>query len=423
MPRTGGERRRNEIVSCAGELFRAKGYNQVGLSEILKAAGVSRGSFYFHFKSKKELCKAVIQQRHERMRGIFQEAFAEGEWSLCARRLVDLLVGQPRTAAQHRAPFACLALEFAGEDPQIVDAVGAVFRQMETGFARALEERGLPAGQSRRRAATLLACFEGHVLRAGILRMTCCMDELADNLAYLRPAGPWQQGNPALSMSELQRMAPLPVLERVRRFVEMRLDLIDNRSIISHQGEGAEGYAQKRRDVLRQSAVLFWRRGFHAVALVDILAACDVPKGSFYYYFASKSALAAEVLENYKTLFCAALDAVFKADTWPQAVSAFYRLLEDLAVPAGSAGVSMAQMGHGFVTAGEELAVRVVEILRAAERSFEKALIRFFPGCANPAERAIFAVALCIGHIARMLIYRDASASVQLSEDLLALAP
>jgi AcrR family transcriptional regulator len=165
--------------------------------------------------------------------------------------------------------------------------------------------------------------------------------------------------------------------------------------------------------------VLFWERGFHAVALADILATSGVPKGSFHYYFASKNALAAEVLENYRLQIGAAFDALFSPGAWPETVAALYRLLEDLVVPAGGAGVSMAQMGHGFVTAGDKLASRVVEILAFVERSFEKALTGFFPGKPGAGSTAVLVVALCMGHLARMLIYRDESIPVQLCEDLL----
>lgn len=40
-------------------------------------------------------------------------------------------------------------------------------------------------------------------------------------------------------------------------------------------------------------------KGFSAVGLNEILAAADVPKGSFYHYFASKEAFGTALLEHY----------------------------------------------------------------------------------------------------------------------------
>ena len=47
--------RRDNIVDVASELFRARGFDGVGIAEIMKAAGVTHGGFYGHFESKEQL--------------------------------------------------------------------------------------------------------------------------------------------------------------------------------------------------------------------------------------------------------------------------------------------------------------------------------------------------------------------------------
>jgi TetR/AcrR family transcriptional regulator, transcriptional repressor for nem operon len=49
-------------------------------------------------------------------------------------------------------------------------------------------------------------------------------------------------------------------------------------------------------------------KGFAAVGLSEILAAAGVPKGSFYYYFASKDAFGVALLESYFEDYLAELD-------------------------------------------------------------------------------------------------------------------
>lgn len=46
---------KKNIINCAKELFREKGYNRVSVDEIIKKANSSKGSFYTHFRSKEEL--------------------------------------------------------------------------------------------------------------------------------------------------------------------------------------------------------------------------------------------------------------------------------------------------------------------------------------------------------------------------------
>ncbi len=55
-----GRLTRKRIVEAAAELFRKNGFHNTSLSQILKAAGITKGGFYFHFKSKEELGDAVI---------------------------------------------------------------------------------------------------------------------------------------------------------------------------------------------------------------------------------------------------------------------------------------------------------------------------------------------------------------------------
>lgn len=52
-----------------------------------------------------------------------------------------------------------------------------------------------------------------------------------------------------------------------------------------------------REKILETGMELFNRQGYNGTGLKEILDACQVPKGSFYNYFASKEQFAVEVLE------------------------------------------------------------------------------------------------------------------------------
>src|SRR5262245_16481549 len=51
---------RAEIFGHAGRLFRLRGYAGTNIDDIMLAAGLTRGSFYSHFKSKDELFALVV---------------------------------------------------------------------------------------------------------------------------------------------------------------------------------------------------------------------------------------------------------------------------------------------------------------------------------------------------------------------------
>lgn len=54
---------RDHIVEAADQLFYRQGYERTSFSDIAEAVQISRGNFYYHFKSKDEILDAVIGLR------------------------------------------------------------------------------------------------------------------------------------------------------------------------------------------------------------------------------------------------------------------------------------------------------------------------------------------------------------------------
>jgi AcrR family transcriptional regulator len=54
------EETRTKIMEAAIKLFSSTGYNKASVDEICAEAGISKGAFYHHFKSKQELFLALL---------------------------------------------------------------------------------------------------------------------------------------------------------------------------------------------------------------------------------------------------------------------------------------------------------------------------------------------------------------------------
>ena len=54
---------RDLIVEAADRLFYRKGYAHTSFSDIADVVQISRGNFYYHFKTKDEILNAVIATR------------------------------------------------------------------------------------------------------------------------------------------------------------------------------------------------------------------------------------------------------------------------------------------------------------------------------------------------------------------------
>ncbi|MEU8132973.1 TetR/AcrR family transcriptional regulator [Streptodolium elevatio] len=56
------EQTRHALTREGRRLFAAQGYTAVGLAEIVRAAGVTKGALYHHFEGKADLFRAVLEE-------------------------------------------------------------------------------------------------------------------------------------------------------------------------------------------------------------------------------------------------------------------------------------------------------------------------------------------------------------------------
>lgn len=69
-----GIKTRRRIVGHATLLMYEKGYSKTTIDDVIAAAGVTKGSFYFHFSSKEELGYAVIENASNHILGSLKKA-------------------------------------------------------------------------------------------------------------------------------------------------------------------------------------------------------------------------------------------------------------------------------------------------------------------------------------------------------------
>jgi len=78
------EATRGALLGVARELFAERGYAAVPTEEIVQRAGVTRGALYHHFKDKRALFRAVVDElEQETVERIATSALAEGDpWQM-----------------------------------------------------------------------------------------------------------------------------------------------------------------------------------------------------------------------------------------------------------------------------------------------------------------------------------------------------
>ncbi len=70
---------RDHIVQAADQLFYRQGYEHTSFADIAGAVQISRGNFYYHFKSKDQILNAVIDSRLSETRQMLAEWEAASE--------------------------------------------------------------------------------------------------------------------------------------------------------------------------------------------------------------------------------------------------------------------------------------------------------------------------------------------------------
>jgi TetR/AcrR family transcriptional repressor of nem operon len=75
----------------------------------------------------------------------------------------------------------------------------------------------------------------------------------------------------------------------------------------------ANASSDQRLHILAAARNIISSKGYSAVGLTEILAAAQVPKGSFYYYFKSKDAFGEALISHYFQEYLDRMDALFSS--------------------------------------------------------------------------------------------------------------
>jgi TetR/AcrR family transcriptional regulator, transcriptional repressor for nem operon len=105
---------REQIVEAADTLFYRQGYEQTSFADIAEIVQISRGNFYFHFKTKDEILDAVISLRLAKTRSMLKRWEIEG--TSPADRLhsfINILVANRADIKRSGCPVGTLCSELA----------------------------------------------------------------------------------------------------------------------------------------------------------------------------------------------------------------------------------------------------------------------------------------------------------------------
>lgn len=134
---------RDRIVATADELFYASGFDSTSFADIADAVKISRGNFYYHFKTKDEILHAVIARRGAERRAMMERWESEGAnpRDRIGRFIDILIVNQPKIMA-HGCPIGTLCAELAKLDHAQHDEAAGLFTLFRDWLRTQFEKAG-----------------------------------------------------------------------------------------------------------------------------------------------------------------------------------------------------------------------------------------------------------------------------------------
>ena len=163
---------RQKILDAAQQLMTGRGYSATTVDEIVKLAGVAKGSFYHAFKSKEELAIAALEDYEAKGKAILgQGDYLQIEDPVTrALAFLDYLDQNCQLLWAHGCLLGSVSIEVADSYPGVIKQIDCLFDDFEKGLEAilgpALKARNVKGVTGRELSLHLLAVIEGSIIAA-----------------------------------------------------------------------------------------------------------------------------------------------------------------------------------------------------------------------------------------------------------------
>jgi len=131
---------RDKILRTADDLFYRRGYNATGLEAIIGQAGITKGNFYYYFKSKEILAVEVLEWHYEQATLETREALSGKELSALETLFTILNVILERQKRQYKEGNICgcffgnFTLELSNDSAIVRNKLDSIFSRYRETF-------------------------------------------------------------------------------------------------------------------------------------------------------------------------------------------------------------------------------------------------------------------------------------------------
>ena len=166
---------REKILDVAGALFRERGFDGIGLADIMKRAGLTHGGFYGHFDSKDDLAAEITTRILGRNRWLER---LTGTPDPSIRQVVRKYLSQRhRDDAGHGCLFAAVGSDVVRQPKSVRHAFSEGLRLRVDALQDILPGRG---AARRRKALAMMAGLVGALILSRAVDDPALSDEILE---------------------------------------------------------------------------------------------------------------------------------------------------------------------------------------------------------------------------------------------------
>lgn len=153
--------KRIRLISAAKELFYKQGFNNTTIADIAKLADVPLGNVYYYFKTKDEICDAVIKELSIEINGILTKfsGLSTAEERLFA--VIDYYQSRAEDVARHGNIFSNLVQELSRQNSQLVTKANEILSALINFLAEQFKNLSNSEADAKQNALKFLASLEG----------------------------------------------------------------------------------------------------------------------------------------------------------------------------------------------------------------------------------------------------------------------
>jgi len=159
---------RGKILHAAAQLFREKGFDGIGIADLMKKVGLTHGGFYGHFASKEDLMVQTCAYAADEILEQGQDARATVKGSKYKAFITRYLSTEHRDNPGSGCLMAALGVDAARQSPVIKQAFTQSFNRLLTAMINLLPATKTEAAKREQALLTLATLVGAQVIARAV---------------------------------------------------------------------------------------------------------------------------------------------------------------------------------------------------------------------------------------------------------------